>query len=102
MVAEDFLQEPVRQRLDGVGPTWTLLTPRFAGRTVAMKRSAASRANASTGMTRTADRLMTLISARLRSLALPNRPTSVMPAARYSASSTFRSAYFIRTICDFE
>ena len=34
---------------------------RFAGRAVATQRSAASRANASTAMTRTADRLMTLI-----------------------------------------
>ena len=31
MVAEDFLRTPVRQWLDGVEPTWTLLTFRGAG-----------------------------------------------------------------------
>ena len=62
MVAEDFLQDPGpavarwrRADLDAAH------LPRFAGRAVAMKRSAASRANSSTAMTRTADRLMTLI-----------------------------------------
>ena len=53
MVAEDFLQDrQVRQRLDGVEPAWTVLT--FDS----CRHCAWSDA---TAITRTADRLMTLI-----------------------------------------
>ena len=70
MVAEDFLQDPqVRQWLDGVADLDAAHLRRFAGRAVAMKRSAASRANASTA-TRTADRLMMLIWSSALSLVL--------------------------------
>ena len=68
MVAEDFLRGPAVARWRRADLDAAHL-PRFAGRTVAMKRSAASRANSSTA-TRTADRLMTLIWSSALSLVL--------------------------------
>ena len=77
--------------------------PRSAGRTVEMKRSAASRANSSTAMTRTADRLMTLIWSSALSLfwkALRHYPSALtqppIPVAR-SPPQVATSAAALRT-----
>ena len=95
MVAEDFLR--VRQRLDGVEPTWTLLTFDSCRHCVWSD---------ATAITRTADRLMTLIWSSALSLfwkALRHNPSALtqppIPVAR-SPPQVATSAAALRTASD--
>ena len=92
----------VRQWLDGVEPGLDAAhIPPSAGRTVEIKRSAASRANSSIA-TRTADRLMTLIWSSALSLfwkALRHTPSALTQPAN-SGCQVSTSAAALRTASD--
>ena len=93
----------VRQWLDGVEPGLDAAhIPPSAGRTVEIKRSAASRANSSIA-TRTADRLMTLIWSSALSLfwkALRHTPSALTQPANSRLPGVSTSAAALRTASD--